>query len=62
MAKEKRELVHRSYSRSGGSKVAGHLFPNQVTDVFEFQGERERRKFSIFKGLQKPLSAQIQEN
>jgi hypothetical protein len=39
-----------------------HLVPNQVLGFFEFQGERERGKFSVFKGLQKPLSAQIQGN
>jgi hypothetical protein len=35
--------------------------PNQVLGFFEFFRERERGKFSVFKGLQKPLSAQIQE-
>jgi hypothetical protein len=35
---------------------------NQVLDFFEFFRERERGKFSVFKGLQKPLSAQIQGN
>jgi hypothetical protein len=44
------------------TQVADHLVPNQVTDVFEFQGERERGKFFVFKGLQKPLSAHIQKN
>jgi hypothetical protein len=34
---------------------------NQVLGFFEFQGERERGKFSVFRGLQKPSSAQIQE-
>jgi hypothetical protein len=37
------------------------MVPNQVLKTFEFQGEREREKFSVFQGLQKPLSAQIQE-
>jgi len=41
------------------AQVADHLVPNQVLGFFEFQGERERRKFSVFKGLQK---SQIQEN
>jgi hypothetical protein len=42
--------------------VADHLIPNQVTGVFEFQGERQRGKYSVFKGLENPLSAQIQRN
>jgi hypothetical protein len=42
-------------------QVADHLVPNQVLGFFEFFRERERGKFSVFKGLQKPLSAQIQE-
>jgi hypothetical protein len=41
--------------------VADHLVPNRILRLFEFQGERERGKFSVFKGLQKPLSAQIQD-
>jgi hypothetical protein len=41
---------------------ADHLVPNRILRLFEFQGERERGKFSVFKGLQKPLSAQIQGN
>ncbi len=36
-----------------------HLVPNQVLGFFEFFGERERGRFSVFKGLQEPLSAQI---
>lgn len=28
------------------------LVPNQVLRIFEFQGEREKGKYSIFKGLQ----------
>jgi hypothetical protein len=40
--------------------VADYLVPNQILGFFEFQGERERGKFFVFKGLQKPLSAQIQ--
>jgi hypothetical protein len=44
------------------TQVADHLVPNQVLGLFEFQGEREREKFFVFKGLQKPLSAQIQGN
>jgi hypothetical protein len=44
------------------TQVADHLVPNQISVVFEFFRERERGKFSIFKGLQKPLSAQIQGN
>ena len=43
-------------------QVADHLVPNQILGFFEFQGERERGKLSVFKGLKKPLSAQIQEN
>jgi hypothetical protein len=46
----------------GRPSVADHLVPNQVLGFFEFFRERERGKFSVFKGLQKPLSAQIQEN
>src|SRR5689334_12713815 len=42
-------------------QVADHLIPNQVLGFFEFFRERERGKFSVFKGLQKPLSAQIQD-
>jgi hypothetical protein len=42
--------------------VADHLIPNQVLGFFEFFRERERGKFSVFKGLQKPLSAQVQRN
>jgi hypothetical protein len=42
--------------------VADHLVPNQVLGFFEFFRERERRKFSVFKDLDKPLSGQIQEN
>ena len=41
-------------------QVADHLVPKQITGFFEFQGERERGKFSVFKGLHKPLSAQLQ--
>jgi hypothetical protein len=44
------------------TQVADHLVPNQVLGFFEFFRERERGKFSVFKGLQKPLSAQIQGN
>ncbi|HET9183302.1 MAG TPA: recombinase family protein [Candidatus Angelobacter sp.] len=36
--------------------------PEPDSRVFEFLGERERGKFSVFKGLQRPLSAQIQGN
>jgi hypothetical protein len=43
-------------------QVADHLVPNQVLGFFEFFRKRERGSFSVFKGLQKPLSAQIQEN
>jgi hypothetical protein len=43
------------------TQVADHLVPNQVLGFFEFFRERERGKFSVFKGLQKPSSAQIQE-
>jgi len=35
--------------------VADHLVPNQVLGFFEFFRERERGKFSVFKGLQKPF-------
>jgi hypothetical protein len=42
-------------------QVADHLIPNRILRLFEFQGERERGKFSVFKGLQKPLPAQIQK-
>jgi hypothetical protein len=35
-------------------QVADHLVPNQVLGFFEFFRERERGKFSVFKGLQKP--------
>jgi hypothetical protein len=42
--------------------VADHLVPHQVLGFFEFFRERERGKVSVFKGLQKPLSAQIQGN
>jgi len=42
------------------TQVADHLVPNQVLGFFEFFRERERGKFFIFKGLQKPLSAQMQ--
>jgi hypothetical protein len=42
--------------------VADHLVPNQVLGFFEFFRERERGKIFVFKGLQKPLSAQIQSN
>jgi hypothetical protein len=44
------------------TQVADHLVPNQVLGFFEFFRERERGKFFAFKGLQKPLSAQIQGN
>jgi hypothetical protein len=44
------------------TQVADHLVPNQVLGFFEFFREREGGKSSVFKGLQKPLSAQIQEN
>jgi hypothetical protein len=43
-------------------QVADHLIPNQVLGFFEFFRERERKKIFVFKGLQKPLSAQIQGN
>jgi hypothetical protein len=43
------------------TQVADHLVPNRILRLFEFQGEREREKYSVFKGLQKSLSAQIQE-
>jgi hypothetical protein len=53
-------LVHRTIALpEGDSKLADHLVPNHISGFFEFQGERERGKFSVFKGLQKPLSAQI---
>jgi hypothetical protein len=42
------------------TQVADHLVPNQVLGFFEFFRERERGKFFVFKGLQEPLSAQIQ--
>jgi hypothetical protein len=44
------------------TQVADHLVPNQILGFFEFFREREREKVSVFEGLQKPLSAQIQEN
>jgi hypothetical protein len=44
------------------TQVADHLVPNQVLGFFEFFRERERGKVSVFKSLQKPLSAQIQRN
>jgi hypothetical protein len=40
-------------------QVVEHLFPNRISGFFEFC--RERGRF-VFKGLQKPLSAQIQRN
>jgi hypothetical protein len=40
-------------------RMADHLVPNQVLGFFEFFRERERGKFSVFKGLQKLLSAQF---
>jgi hypothetical protein len=43
-------------------QVADHLVPNQGLGFFEFFRERERGKLFFFKGLQKPLSAQIQGN
>jgi len=43
------------------TQVADHLVPNQILGFFEFFREIERGKYSVFKGLQKPLSAQIQE-
>ena len=46
--------------RQSGFNPAEHMVPNEVLGFFEFQGERERGKLSVFKGLQKPLSAQIQ--
>jgi hypothetical protein len=51
-------------SRNSGwpTQVADHLVPNRILRFFGFQGERERGKFFVFKGLQKPLSAQIQSN
>jgi len=42
--------------------VAGHLVPNQVLGFFEFFREREKGELFVFKGLQKPLSAQIHGN
>jgi len=33
--------------------VVDHLVPNQVLGFFEFQGERERGKFSVFQRLAK---------
>jgi hypothetical protein len=33
--------------------VADHLVPNQVLGFFEFFREKEREKYSVFKGLQK---------
>jgi hypothetical protein len=39
------------------TQVADHLVPNQVLGFFEFFREREKGKYSVFKGLQKPLSA-----
>jgi hypothetical protein len=35
------------------TQAADHLVPNQVTDVFEFQGERENEKFSVSKGFRR---------
>lgn len=62
MAKEKRELVHRSYSQSGGSKVADHGSRTGFQGFFEFQGEREKGKRFGMRELQKSLSAQIQRH
>jgi hypothetical protein len=36
------------------TQVVDHLVPNQVLGFFEFFRERERGKFSVFKGLQEP--------
>jgi hypothetical protein len=43
-------------------QVADHLVPNRILGFLEFFRERERGEFSVFKGLQKPLSARIQRN
>jgi hypothetical protein len=40
-------------------QVADHLVPNHVLGFFEFQGERERGKVSVFKGLQKTLVCRL---
>jgi hypothetical protein len=53
---KKPEIPHSAWP----TQVADHLIPNQVLGFFEFFRERERRKFFVFKGLQKPLSTQIQ--
>jgi hypothetical protein len=34
------------------TQVVDHLVPNRILRLFEFQGERERGKFFVFKGLQ----------
>ena len=44
------------------TQVADHRAPNGVSGFLEFFRERERGSFLFFKGLQKPLSAQIQRN
>jgi hypothetical protein len=44
------------------TQVADHLIPNRILGFFEFQGEREGEKLSVFKGLQSLLSAQTQGN
>ena len=44
------------------AQVVDHLVPEPGFWLFEFFRERESGKLFVFKGLQKPLSAQIQEN
>jgi hypothetical protein len=55
MAKEKRELVHRPILHWW------ILVANRTLGFLKFR-EKERGEVFYFKGLQKPLSAQIQEN
>jgi len=42
------------------TQVADPLVPNRVLGFFEFFREREGGTILVFKGLQKPLSAQVQ--
>jgi hypothetical protein len=55
---QKAEIPHSAWS----TQVADHLVPNQVLGFFEFFRERERGKFSVFKGLQKPFIGADSEN
>jgi hypothetical protein len=52
------QKAEKSYALVQSTKVANHLVPNRISGFLNFRKSEE--KLSVFEGLQKPLSAQIQ--